>query len=210
MPTKSLANCVGIIVILEASVLRPECPDGSFRNSGGEPLTTVDQRLSPDPFRFLFLLISFFFSFIFSSFPSYPSLSLCLSLFTFILLLQLRWIDALHVSSRNFRGGFFVLLEHRSSPKFLPSFDPVSVMSTGSLRKLRGQIFHAYTPSIVLKAGAAFEAFLIGPRARDNRLEYLRAPLRTDSLVYQFFRYVFVEYIIWFELYHFDRYFFTF
>lgn len=46
MPAKSVANCVGIIVILEA----PERPDGSSRISGGEPLRTMDQRLSPDPF----------------------------------------------------------------------------------------------------------------------------------------------------------------
>lgn len=32
-------------------LFRFECPDGSFRNSSGEPLTTMDQRLSQVPFR---------------------------------------------------------------------------------------------------------------------------------------------------------------
>lgn len=56
MPTKSVANCVGIIVILEA--LRTECPDGSFRNSRGEPLMTAGQRLPLDPSQALPLFFS--------------------------------------------------------------------------------------------------------------------------------------------------------
>ena len=126
MPAKSVANCVGIIVILPSVLTVPP------EFLGGGPLRTMDQRLSPDPFG------SSLFFFTYSP-PSFAS-PLSLSNPSFFVGLatktsfssRRRWNDALCM----FPQGIFEVDSSRPCPidrlqTFFPPFDPVSARHLG-------------------------------------------------------------------------------